>query len=214
MPRGKKADVDLDLLTALEGGGIVTQQKLTRDIGVSIGLVNALVKRAVKKGLVKAQQAPYKRYAYYLTPRGFAEKSRLVAQYLENSLDLFRKARDQYGEILREIGTDRSLKKVVLFGGGELAEIAVLAAVGEGVALLAIIDPGANVENRFGVPVASRLDAVQDIDAIIVTDMASPQETYERLCSHAPGIKIFAPGILRITPNREPLKTAAGGGRD
>lgn len=213
MPRGTKADVDLDLLTALEAGEVVTQQKLTRDIGVSIGLVNALVKRAVKKGLVKAQQAPYKRYAYYLTPRGFAEKGRLVAQYLENSLDLFRKARDQYGGILREIGSDGSLKRVVLFGGGELAEIAVLAAVGEGVQLLAIIDPGANVESRFGVPVASRLDAIHDVDAIVVTDMASPQETYETLCSHAPGIRIFAPKILRITPNRELLRSSGSGGQ-
>ena len=47
----------------------------------------------MKKGFVKAKAAPYKRYAYYLTPKGFNEKSRLVAQYLEVSLDFFRTAR-------------------------------------------------------------------------------------------------------------------------
>src|SRR4051794_2121738 len=103
MPRGTKADADLDLLSALERGEVVTQQMLTRDVGLSVGLINALIKRAIKKGLVKAQQAPYKRYAYYLTPQGFAEKGRLVAKYLECSLDLFRRARDDYAEILQQL---------------------------------------------------------------------------------------------------------------
>ena len=52
MPKGTKADADLDLLTALERGEVVTQQMLTHDVGISVGLINALIKRAIKKGLV------------------------------------------------------------------------------------------------------------------------------------------------------------------
>ena len=78
MPRGTKADADLDLLTAVERGEVVTQQMLKHELGVSVGLINALIKRAVKKGLVKVREAPYKRYVYYLTPHGFAEKGRLL----------------------------------------------------------------------------------------------------------------------------------------
>ena len=50
---------------------------LKHELGVSVGLINTLIKRAVKKGLVKVREAPYKRYAYYLTPHGFAKKVRL-----------------------------------------------------------------------------------------------------------------------------------------
>src|SRR3546814_4310673 len=59
---------------------------------------SALLKRCAAKGLVKIQNAPARRYAYYLTPKGFAEKSRLVAEYLETSLHFFRGARSQYEE--------------------------------------------------------------------------------------------------------------------
>jgi DNA-binding MarR family transcriptional regulator len=68
------------------GEQALNQRKLARQIGISVGLVNALVHRAVHKGLIKIKEAPARRYAYYLTPKGFAEKSRLVAEYLEVSL--------------------------------------------------------------------------------------------------------------------------------
>ena len=46
------------------------------------------------KGLVKMSQVPLNRYAYYLTPQGFAEKSRLTAEYLSVSFNFFRRARN------------------------------------------------------------------------------------------------------------------------
>lgn len=209
MPRGTKADADLGLLSAVERGEVVTQQMLKRELGLSVGLINALIKRAVKKGLVKMREAPYKRYAYYLTPQGFAEKGRLVAGYLEFSLSLFREARDQYSEIFKQIRAQGLDKRVVLVGGGELAEIAVLASVGEEVSLLAVIDRSANVEQRYGIKVVSSLDAVGPVDAAIITDLTSPQETYEVLRLKLPEGHLFAPKILRITPDRTALLAAS-----
>lgn len=213
MPRGTKSDADLDLLTAVERGEVVTQQMLKHELGVSVGLINALIKRAVKKGLVKVREAPYKRYAYYLTPQGFTEKSRLVATYLEYSLGLFREARDQYTDIFREIRRRGINGRVVLVGGGELAEIAVLAAVGEDVHLSAIVDPGANDAKRYGILVAASLASLGQFDVAIVTDLVSPQESYEALCRQLPESHVFAPQILRITPNRAELLAASSGER-
>ena len=56
------------------------------------------------QGCMKARQAPYKRYAYYLTPEGFVEKSRLVGEYLQSSLEFFRKARGQYTKSSNRLG--------------------------------------------------------------------------------------------------------------
>jgi DNA-binding MarR family transcriptional regulator len=209
VPRGTKADADLDLLTAVERGEVVTQQTLKRELGVSVGLVNALIKRAVKKGLVKMREAPYKRYAYYLTPQGFAEKGRLVADYLEFSLGLFREARNQYADIFREIRRRGFDRRVVLVGGGELAEIAVLAAVGEDITLLGIVDSGANASRRYGIPIATSLAAIGPFEAAVVTDLTMPQETYEALRKQLPAGHVFAPEILRITPDRLELLAAS-----
>ncbi|MFN3622683.1 MAG: hypothetical protein ACK4TP_01340 [Hyphomicrobium sp.] len=210
MPRGTKADADLELLTAVEKGEVVTQQMLKQELGVSVGLINALVKRAVVKGLVKVREAPYKRYAYYLTPSGFVEKSRMVAEYLDYSLRLYREARDQYAEIFRALRLSGRDRGIVLVGGGDLAEIAVLVATNEEVSLLGIVEPGSNVEKRFGVRVVPSLKDLGDgVEAAIVTTLTTPQETYEALLKELPSGQIFAPKILRITPNRTELLASA-----
>ena len=139
---------ELDVLTAVEQGTVVTQATLTKRIGISIGLINALLKRAILKGYVKTRQAPYKRYAYYLTPEGFTKKSRLVTEYLEHSLHFFRSARSQYAELIATAKA-AGMTRLVLVGSGGLAEIALLAAWGEGVTLAGVIDPKTNESNSL-----------------------------------------------------------------
>jgi DNA-binding MarR family transcriptional regulator len=203
-----KAHAELDFLAAIERGEIVTQMTLRRRIGVSVGMVNALVKRAIGKGYAKVSQAPYKRYAYYLTPQGFTEKSRLVAEYLETSLDFFRTARAEYAEIFARV-QHIGLKKIALVGRGELTEIAVLAALGEGVSIDAILDPEANEAERHGVRVIRDLSEAARIDAVVITESRSPQVTYEQMCAEFDAAKVFAPPLLRITPNRQELLARA-----
>ena len=84
--------ITLGLLEAVESGRAHTQRGLAADLGIALGLVNIYLKRCVKKGLVKVSQAPARRFAYYLTPNGFAEKSRLTGEYLSWSLTFFRMA--------------------------------------------------------------------------------------------------------------------------
>ena len=78
------ARIVLGLLQSVERDGAQSQRKLASDLGIALGLVNAYLKRCVKKGLLKIGQAPARRYAYYLTPHGFAEKSRLTVEYLSD----------------------------------------------------------------------------------------------------------------------------------
>ena len=63
----------LELLGAVERGDI-TQRRLSRELGIAVGLVNAYIKRCINKGYIKVKAIPPRRYAYYLTPKGFSEK--------------------------------------------------------------------------------------------------------------------------------------------
>jgi hypothetical protein len=208
MARPSKANSQLDFLTAVERGEVVTQMSLSKRIGVAVGLINALLKRSMNKGYVKARQAPYKRYAYYLTPKGFAEKSRLVAEYLESSLGFFRKARDQYTEIFHH--ADRQdLKRVAVVGSGELLEIALLTALAEDIALVAAVDAGANRAQRLGVKVVQSLAEAGPVDGVVIAEAREPQATYEELTRSLPEDRIFAPTLLRITRDRGALILAA-----
>ena len=66
----------LGLLEFVERNGAQSQRHIAAELGIALGLVNAYLKRCVKKGLIKVSSAPARQYAYYLTPQGFAEKSR------------------------------------------------------------------------------------------------------------------------------------------
>ncbi|MBL4615227.1 MAG: MarR family transcriptional regulator [Magnetovibrio sp.] len=198
----------LSLLAVLETGEPVTQRSLAARIGVALGLANGLVKRAVRKGLVKVKQAPAKRYAYYVTPQGFGENSRLVAQYLSSSLDFFRQAREEFAAVY-VAAEARGHTRVVLFGAGELAEIAMLSAQDSAAEVLAVVQPGSNQSHFSGLPVISSLDAPWglDVDAVVITCADAPQAAYELLREHFDDERIIAAPLLHI--NRQ-----LGGGQD
>ncbi len=192
----------LSLLSTLEEGEPVTQRSLASSIGVALGLTNSLLKRAIKKGLVKVQEAPAKRYAYYVTPKGFSEKSQLVADYLSSSLNFFRKARDQYSDIYSQ-ALANGHRQVLLYGTGELAEIAVLSAIDSGIELKAIVHVGRNLETFSGLPVAGSLDTdlLSTADAIVITSSETPQADYDALRQHLPDDRIYAVSLLHISRN-------------
>lgn len=196
---------EIELLAALERREVVTQPALAKRLSISVGMVNALLKRAAHKGLVKAKAAPYKRWAYYLTPEGFQEKSRLVAQYLDASLAFFRKVRQEYRQLFVD-GQKSGLRRFVLVGRGEVAEIALLAAIEADAELVAILDREANTDRLHGLPVLRSLDEAEAWDALVITESRHPQEAFDRLRGAVPAGRVLAPPFLRIV--REPLEFA------
>jgi hypothetical protein len=171
-------------------------------LGIALGLVNAYLKRCVTKGYIKVTQAPAKRYAYYLTPQGFAEKSRLTAQYLAISLNFFRLARNQCDALFAECET-RGWIRIALCGAGELAEIAMLCRDSHAVILTGLVEPaqGASVGR---LPVVDDIAALAPVDAVMITDQRTPQRTYDRMVAVLPRERVLTPRLLNIsrTPPR------------
>ncbi len=189
------------LLGNVAGQEGMNQRALARQIGISVGLVNALVHRAVHKGLIKIKEAPARRYAYYLTPKGFAEKSRLVAEYLDYSLTFFRTARQEYSDVFARCAA-AGRKRVILCGAGELAEIASLAANGAGIQLVCILDRETNQVRVAGLPVVREVPDVGVDDVLVITNGRKPQEVYEQLVAAVGPERVQAPSFLRISPRQ------------
>src|SRR4030065_10645 len=99
--RAKEDALTLEILDVIDRRNDVSQRHLARHLGVALGLANSYLKRCIRKGLVKVSQAPANRYLYYLTPQGFAEKSRLTAHSLNYSLYFYRKAGASCRHVLR-----------------------------------------------------------------------------------------------------------------
>jgi DNA-binding MarR family transcriptional regulator len=194
-------EITLGLLNAVQESSAVTQRSMANDLGIALGLANAYLKRCVRKGYIKVSQIPPNRYAYYLTPHGFSEKSRLTAEYLSSSFTFFRRARSQC-----EADLDRCAAlgwtRVALAGASELAEIATLCAVERPVSLVGLIDPDRDPDptsDRYaGLRVAKTPTELEPLDAILITDLRDPQGAYERLSGLMANDRLMTPPLLRV----------------
>jgi DNA-binding MarR family transcriptional regulator len=197
------ARIVLGLLQSVERDGAQSQRKLASDLGIALGLVNAYLKRCVKKGLLKIGQAPARRYAYYLTPHGFAEKSRLTVEYLSDSFSFFRHAREDCAAVLRAAHA-RGFNRVALAGVSDLAEIATLCALEQGIAIVAVIDAKSVNDKFVGAPVVKSLAAIaDDCDAVLVTDLQATREFVAALAEGLGAERVLVPALLGIRLNRQ-----------
>jgi hypothetical protein len=101
------------------------------------------------------------------------------------------------------------MHRLVLVGRGELTEIAVLAAWGEGIELQAVVDWQANEERICGLKVVRSLDDIGPVDAVVITESRKPQQVYEEMRLRLPDAQLLAPALLRITRGRSALATDA-----
>lgn len=188
----------MGLLKAVQDDGLLTQRSAANELGIALGLVNTYIKRCVKKGFVKISQVPRNRYAYYLTPQGFAEKSRLTAEYLSQSLSLFRQSQIQFSTIFSECA-DKGWSRVAFYGLGDVSEIAWLCAQEFPITVVAVIQKDAPKKSEDRFLIAPTVEAVGDIDTIILTDLSDPQRSYNTLINEFPKERVFAPPFFEIS---------------
>jgi DNA-binding MarR family transcriptional regulator len=196
--RDEDAALTLRVLTAIEGQSVVTQRSLARELGIALGLANAYLKRCAAKGLIKVSHIPARRYAYYLTPKGFAEKSQLAARYLSNSLAFVRLAKEQCDEALATCKT-QGWGRIVLCGVGEIADIAAMCAHDRHVTILGMVDPEAAGVPAERLPIAGRVKDFDGAEAALITDCWAPQQAYDRVAAELPGERILVLPLLHIS---------------
>ncbi len=193
-----RAPIVLGLLELIERDGTRSQRHLASELGVALGLVNAYLKRCVNKGLVKVRGAPARRYAYYLTPQGFAEKSRLTLEYLSYSFSFFREAKKECERTCQTARSDGH-GRIVLAGKSELADITALCALESGLKIVALVDPHASGSAFLGSAVVTSFeDVTGEFDAVIVTDLTAPAATAGRAIEHFGAGRVLVPNLSRV----------------
>lgn len=179
----------LELLDAVERDPAVTQRSVARELGIALGLANAYLKRCVRKGLIKVSTTPARRYAYYLTPQGFTEKSQLTARYLANSFSFFRRARAQCAELFA-IAAARGQRRLVLIGDGDLAEIARLVSREHAVEIVGVVSSPAD-----GALDGPQIDAA---DAVMITALSDARAVYDAAVAAFGAERVHVPALLRV----------------
>ena len=184
----KKIFHELNFFNAIEKAEEKTQKTISSEIAVSIGMANALIKKFLKKGLIKVQQAPYKRFVYYLTPEGFSDKVKLVREYINESLGFFRKVRADFNRILINDNSDG----YYLYGVSEICEIAILSAQENNKKIISIIDKNFKGKKYLNYSVTKTNPKNLKKNKILLTSQTSSQDDYFHL------IEVFNRDVILV----------------
>jgi DNA-binding MarR family transcriptional regulator len=198
-------EILLGVLSAVDRDSNVSQRHISNELGVALGLANAYLRRCVRKGLIKIHQVPRRRYVYYLTPHGFAEKARLTGQYLSASFNFFRRARDQITALMADCAK-QGRGRVILAGVSDLAEVAILCARDHNIELVAVLDPDHPATSFRGVPVYRSVGDCGRIDAAIVTNLKAPEQVYQNLGAELGYDRVLVARLLRVSGRRPDSK--------
>jgi predicted transcriptional regulator len=193
--RQREESLTLEILEAIDARSDVTQRHLARRTGIALGLANSYLKRCVRKGLIKIHQAPANRYLYYLTPMGFAEKSRLTAHYLSYSFKFYRRAAESCAEAFEDCKA-RGWKRISLCGASDLAEIASIRALEYGVDIVCVYEPASDKKRFLTHRIICDIDQAPESDGWMLTDLEDPQAAYMHLAEKLACERIVVPGVL------------------
>jgi DNA-binding MarR family transcriptional regulator len=151
------------ILAEVEAGTALSQRSLARSTGIALGLTNLVLKRLVRKGLVRISRVQRNRVKYLITPAGIAEKARMSRAYFAYTTRFYAEARNRVRErflALSDTWPSDSLdrdgrKRIVFYGGGEVAEIGFVCLQETDLTLIATVD-GDSGRRMFGTPVQPR----------------------------------------------------------
>lgn len=171
----------LQILDELSNNDSLTQRDLSSRLGIALGLVNSYIKNLAAKGFITVKAIPPKRYVYYLTPKGFAEKTRLTYQLLQDYTRIYREAKNNFRVLFEEMSS-KEIKKVVFAGSDEVAEIAYITMQETKLELVGIVDSEIINDKFFGKDIQP-LAAVKDMsyDSIVVTTYLKRESIYRSL---------------------------------
>jgi len=175
---------DLQILDELSNNDALTQRDLSKRMGIALGLVNSYIKNLIAKGYITVRNIPSKRYAYYLTPNGFAEKSRLAYDLLQDYTRIYREAKNNYRQLFFELERG-GVKRIVFAGADEVADFAYITLQDTKLELVGVVDTDKVGEMFFGRKIApvSGLKSME-YDSIVITSYLNRDKVYEALTNN------------------------------
>ena len=116
------SQADLTILEHIENFPDTTQATLAEKVGVAVGTINWHLKRLVAKGYVKVKRLERRKLRYIITPEGIALRARLLVDFIQSSMRMYRLVRERSINAINEIKRTGQIE-LNIEGDGEIAEI-------------------------------------------------------------------------------------------
>jgi DNA-binding Lrp family transcriptional regulator len=174
---------NLQLLEEVAKDSNTSQRKLSNHLGVALGVTNACLKKMVRKGHIKVKGINHKRIAYYLTPEGFSEKTRLTYHFLQYTVNYYINLKKNISSKLDAISMT-GIKRLLFYGAGEVMEVAFICLHETELQLLGIVDDSEAKQEKklFGFSI-QKSEVIKDLnpEAILITSIRYKDRILEKL---------------------------------
>lgn len=162
---------ELLLLQHIEENPETTQKQISKVINGAVSMVNLYIERLEEKKYLLRDYKTSKTVHYKITKEGIKRKKYLEITYLNELLNLYRRAEENVEKFLGEL-EDRGYKKILLYGGGEVAEIMlkVIADKNKNLSIVGVIDDYSDKDQLLGNKLYKReyINTIEH-DGIVIT---------------------------------------------
>lgn len=156
-------------------------------------MVNRYISKFSDEKIIHVKGKTNRDIKYLLTSKGQEYKRRLLISYMIETVKLYKDAKSEFAHKFRELSL-KGVNKIVFYGAGETAEIAIPAAVESGFKVIALVDQKREKQGQVlgGILVVSpdMLDTM-DYDAIIISSYGYTNEIYSRVSKYKKKDKII-----------------------
>jgi len=116
------ADYEHKIITELSKNSNASQRYLSKVLNLSLGMVNVILRRLIKKGYMKMKQLDGRKVQYILTPKGFSEKIARSKEFVRNTISLVSGMKSAIKNIVMDY-YEKGYKNFYFFGDGDLLSI-------------------------------------------------------------------------------------------
>ena len=175
----------LNILREVANNAHITQAELAGHCSLSVAMVNNYMKELCAGSMLEYRRKTTKSVTYYLTPFGARYLESLQLELIKEMVDMFVVAKEHIrARIISQV--QNTLKRVVLYGSGHLAQLAFHALELAGVSILGVCDDNpAIIGSEFcGREVLSPAQ-IRFIapDAVVIADALRTEEIVQGLSS-------------------------------
>jgi DNA-binding MarR family transcriptional regulator len=114
MPDEELDEREFELINIIGPQVTANQRDLSRQMNLSLGMVNMLIRRLITKGLIRTRQLNKKKIEYIITPKGFSEKMRKSVQYTVKTINSISNIKEGLNKIIQRLVSEGETEFYIL----------------------------------------------------------------------------------------------------
>ena len=174
---------ELRLLEELERNPIISQRQLSHKFNIALGVTNACLRRMVRKGWIRIRGLSHRKVGYYLTPIGFAEKTKLTLHMISYTIQHYSELKKMISQRLLEMERE-GFHRIVFYGISDEMEVAYITLQGVNLKLVGIVEDDGKFKPQillgYELEPVSRIKELKP-DCILITSLEENDLKKERL---------------------------------